>query len=101
MSSLRTPPPRAALDRGEDGKVHATAHPSSLVVDVRKGGKKKDREKAEAKGDAKTDPKDDRAVDLTVTMPKSVRKALRKRAEEFGWTAEEAAAHVLRVWAGV
>jgi hypothetical protein len=38
-------------------------------------------------------------VALQVELPKSVRKALRKRAADYGWSAEEAAAHVLRVWA--
>jgi hypothetical protein len=38
-------------------------------------------------------------VTLTVTLPRSTRKRLRRRAEEYGWSAEEAAAHVLRVWA--
>ncbi|MGH8774326.1 MAG: hypothetical protein ACRDWI_03865 [Jiangellaceae bacterium] len=89
------PTPRPALRRADDGAVHPAApHLSSLAVDVTvaaKGGKKakkKDREKP------------DETVDLTVTLPRRVRKRLRRKAETYGWTAEEAASHVLRVWAG-
>jgi len=91
-----TPPPRPALRRADDGTVHPAApRLSSLAVDVsdtsageRRGkGKKKDRDKAEE------------TVDITVTLPKQVRKRLRRKAETYGWTAEEAASHVLRVWA--
>jgi ribosome-binding protein aMBF1 (putative translation factor) len=91
-----TPPPRPALRRADDGTVHpAAAHLSSLAVDVsstsarerRRKAKKKDRDKSEE------------TVDITVTVPKQVRKRLRRKAETYGWTAEEAASHVLRVWA--
>jgi len=95
MSPLRTvPAPRTALTKSPDGTVHPAApHMSSLAVqltkDSGKSGRKADRDKSD---------KDDRLVELTLQVPKSVRKALRRRAEEFGWTAEEAAVHVLRVW---
>ncbi|HEY9379309.1 MAG TPA: hypothetical protein VIQ02_19695 [Jiangellaceae bacterium] len=88
-----TPQPRPALRRAEDGTVHPAApHLSSLAVDIsttssRRKGKKKDKDKA------------DETVVLTVTLPKRTRKLLRRKAETYGWTAEEAAAHVLRVWA--
>jgi hypothetical protein len=89
-----TPPPRPALRRADDGTVHPAApHLSSLAVDVsgaaaaRGKGKKKDKDKAEE------------TVDITVTLPRRVRKRLRRKAESYGWTAEEAASHVLRVWA--
>jgi hypothetical protein len=91
-----TPPPRPALRRADDGTVHPAApHLSSLAVDVsaaaaRQGrgkGKKKDKDKA------------DDTVEITVTLPRQVRKRLRRKAETYGWTAEEAASHVLRVWA--
>jgi hypothetical protein len=32
-------------------------------------------------------------------LSKRVRKQLRRKAERYGWTAEQAAAHVLRAWA--
>ncbi|HMG30790.1 MAG TPA: hypothetical protein VK585_11795 [Jiangellaceae bacterium] len=91
-----TPPPRPALRRADDGAVHPAApHLSSLAVDVsgaaagegRRKGTKKDKDKAEE------------TVDITVTLPKRDRKRLRRKAETYGWTAEEAASHVLRVWA--
>jgi hypothetical protein len=97
MDHLRAvPAPRPALIKAPDGGVHpASAHLSSLAVSIPKntGKGKKDKDKS--------DSKDDRLVELTLQLPKSVRRALRQRAEEFGWTAEEAAVHVLRVWSGV
>jgi hypothetical protein len=96
MPQPRTvPAPRPALIKAPDGGVHpASAHLSSLAVSIPKnnGKTKKDKDKS--------DSKEDRLVEFTVQMPKSVRRALRNRAEEFGWTAEEAAVHVLRVWSG-
>ena len=38
-------------------------------------------------------------MELSVTLTKAERKRLRRKAEAYGWSAEEAAAHVLRVWA--
>ena len=91
---MTAPQPRPALQRADDGTVHPAApHLSSLAVDVsamtkdRRKGKKKDKDKAEE------------TVVLTVTLPKRIRRQLRRKAETYGWTAEEAAAHVLRVWA--
>ncbi len=88
------PQPRPALRRGEDGAVHpVAAHLSSLAVGVadldkaRKKSKKGDKDKAEE------------TVDVTVTIPKRARKRLRRKAESYGWTTEEAASHVLQVWA--
>ena len=91
-----TPRPRPALQRAEDGTVHpAAANLSSLAVDVsadagdRRRGKKKDKVKDKA----------EETVVLTVTLPRRTRRKLRRKAETYGWTAEEAASHVLRVWA--
>jgi hypothetical protein len=91
---MMIPQPRPALRRADDGTVHpAAAHLSTLAVGVadldkaRKKGKKRDKDKAEE------------TVDVTVTIPKRVRKQLRRKAETYGWTAEEAASHVLQVWA--
>lgn len=84
MKSL--PQPRPALRRSDDGSVQLVGRPvSSLAVDaVPRKVKKKD----------KIDE-----VELVVTLPKRVRKQLRRKAERYGWTPEEAAAHVLRAWA--
>ena len=80
------PQPRPALRRSDDGTVQLVGRPvSSLAVDaVTDKVKKKD----------KVDE-----VQLVVTLPKRVRKQLRRKAERYGWTPEEAAAHVLRTWA--
>ncbi|NED95623.1 hypothetical protein G1H11_09890 [Phytoactinopolyspora alkaliphila] len=90
-----TPSPRPALTRHGDGSViPAAPHLSSLAVDaaaVVKSAKK-------ARKRAKNKPADD-TVNLTVVLSKRDRKRLRRRAEDYGWTAEEAAAHVLRAWA--
>lgn len=79
------PRPRPALHRTDDGTVELVGRPeSSLAVNVTKVNKKKD------------------AVDevqLIVTLSKRVRKQLRRKAERYGWTAEQAAAYVLRAWA--
>jgi hypothetical protein len=78
------PQPRPALRRSDDGTVQLVGRPeSSLAVDVTKVKKK--------------DNVDE--VQLVVTLSKRVRKQLRRKAERYGWTAEEAAAHVLRAWA--
>jgi hypothetical protein len=72
----------------------AAAHLSSLAVDasaVAKSAKK-------ARKRAKNKPLEE-TVDLTVVLSKRDRKRLRRRAENYGWTAEEAASHVLRAWA--
>ncbi len=80
------PQPRPALRRTDDGTVQLVGRPaSSLAVDAVPGKvKKKD------KGDE---------VQLVVTLSKRIRKQLRRKAERYGWTPEEAAAHVLRAWA--
>lgn len=96
MSHAPTPPPRPALRKAPDGTVHpASAVLSSLSVTVPRGGvaDRKGGKKAKAKGES------DDSVALVVELPRSVRKSLRRRAAEYGWTAEEAAAQVLRVWA--
>ncbi|HEU4541632.1 MAG TPA: hypothetical protein VFR23_10955 [Jiangellaceae bacterium] len=80
------PKPRPALRRSDDGTVHLIGRPaSSLAVDA-----VTDRIRKKDKMDE---------VQLVVTLSKRVRKQLRRKAEQYGWTAEEAAAHVLRAWA--
>lgn len=98
---MTLPQPRPALRKAADGSVHpASTHLSSLSVslaDVEPAlagdtGKKKSKKKKARKSDGDV-------VDVVVPLPRSIRKTLRKRAEAHGWTAEEAAAHVLRAWA--
>lgn len=104
MSHAPTPQPRPALRKAPDGSVHpASVLLSSLAVSVPSpgspdstGGKKG------KKGKKRSKPAPVEATEvvaLQVQLAKPVRKALRKRAAEYGWSAEEAAAHVLRVWA--
>lgn len=114
MSHPPTPEPRPALRKAPDGSVHpASTILSSLSVslsprDVGLDGsstppgdasskKQKGRKNGKSKKPAKPEPVE--LVALQVELPKPVRKALRKRASDYGWTAEEAAAQVLRVWA--
>lgn len=90
-----TPDPRPALIRRPDGSVvPAVAHVSSMAVDP--AAVAKSAKKAQKKGRNK--PADE-VVELVVTLSKRDRKRLRRRAERYGWTAEEAAVHVLRAWA--
>ncbi len=104
MSHAPTPQPRPALRKAPDGSVHpASVLLSSLAVSVPSpgspdstGGKKGKKGKKKSKP-APVEPTE--VVALQVQLAKPVRKALRKRAAEYGWSAEEAAAHVLRVWA--
>jgi hypothetical protein len=91
---MTAPQPRPALRRADDGTVHPAApHLSSLAVDV--SATAKERRKAKNKDKAKAEE----TVVLTIMLPKRIRRQLRRKAETYGWTAEEAAAHVLRVWA--
>jgi hypothetical protein len=95
-----TPQPRPALRRAEDGSVHPAAESlSSLAVDV-SAAAKDHRPRGKKKDKVKDKDKAEETVVLTVTLPKQTRRQLRRKAETYGWTAEEAAAHVLRVWAG-
>ncbi|RIQ32560.1 hypothetical protein [Jiangella rhizosphaerae] len=90
--SSSLPAPRPALIRGRDGTVRPAApHLSSMAVDETAVAKaaKKHKKKVHADDDA----------ELLVTLSKRDRKRLRRKAESYGWTAEEAAAHVLRAWA--
>lgn len=88
---MTVPQPRPALIRGADGTVrHARPHASSLVVETGTELTKKAKKKAK---------KGDEMVELVVQLPKRDRKRLRRKATQYGWTAEEAAAHVIRVWA--
>lgn len=105
MSHPPPPRPRPALRKAPDGSVHpASAILSSLAVSLPDdlpgaGTGKKNGKAAKKSGKGKRQAEDD-VVHIEVPLPKAVRKALRRRAAEHGWTAEEAAAHVLRVWAG-
>jgi hypothetical protein len=94
MSHAPTPPPRPALRKAPDGTVHpASAVLSSLAVAVPRGGV------PERKSGKKKKAEADEVVELVVALPRGVRRSLRRRAAEYGWSAEEAAAQVLRVWA--
>jgi len=105
MSHAPTPQPRPALRKAPDGSVHpASVLLSSLAVSVPSEGSPSDdaggKKGKKNKKKGKTPPVEPaEVVALQVELPKSVRKALRKRAADYGWSAEEAAAHVLRVWA--
>jgi hypothetical protein len=106
MSHSPPPAPRPALRKAADGSVHpASATLSSLAVTLPPGGDdpgrsgRNGRKSAKKSGKSSKSAEPDEVVELVVQLPRSVRKALRRRASDYGWTAEEAAAHVLRVWA--
>jgi hypothetical protein len=107
MSHAPTPQPRPALRKAPDGSVHpASVVLSSLAVTVPPGGSPDVPDLSGTKKNKKGKKKDKdvageatEVVALQVELPKPVRKALRRRAADYGWTAEEAAAHVLRIWA--
>jgi hypothetical protein len=103
MSHSPPPAPRPALRKAPDGSVHpASATLSSLAVTLPPGGdgpSRDGRKGAKKAGKSAKSAEPDEPVELVVTLPRSVRKALRRRASDYGWSAEQAAAHVLRVWA--
>jgi hypothetical protein len=96
------PPPRPALTRARDADVHPAApgvpslttrlpHPSTLKAGGGAKGKTHKGKKSVVSEDGKT-------VDLVVPLPKSLRKRLKDKAADHGYTPEEAAYHLLRVW---
>jgi hypothetical protein len=111
MTSTRSnPAPRPALRKAPDGSVHP-ASPRGGVLRVAAPGEGPDGRPAGHDGKARDKgkkgrvedrldrlDKDDKIVDVVVSMPKSVRRRLRRKAEEYGWTAEEAAYHLARTW---
>jgi hypothetical protein len=80
------PEPHPAPPQGKPGK-HAKRAVKPAKVKA-----------AEGKTGAGAAPKDGRPVELVVTLPKELRRRLRAKAAENGYTAEEAAAMLLRVW---
>jgi hypothetical protein len=93
---MTVPPPRPALIRSDTGDVHPAGHRASSLA-VAHDAVVKARKKARKKG---KDKSDEDTVDLVVRLSKRDRKRLRRKAESYGWTPEEAASHVLRVWSG-
>jgi hypothetical protein len=93
------PPPRPALSRAGDADVHPAAPGvASLTTrlprpaDTKGGGGSKTRKGKAVGNDA------GKVVDLVVPLPKALRKRLKDKAADHGYTAEEAAYHLLRVW---
>lgn len=89
------PEPRPALVRSKGTVTSLTARSSSLAVDVDavvKAGRK-----ARKKGlKAAEEPP---GPELVLALTKADRKRLRRKAQAYGWTPEQAATYVLRVWA--
>lgn len=88
------PPPRPALVRTKDGSVRPAA-PITAVFSVDADAVAAAGKKSKKKNKAKAED----VVEFTVHLQKRDRKRLRKKATGLGWTADEAAAHVLQVWA--
>lgn len=103
MSPVPKPPPRPALRRAPDSSVHPAAAPgvtafgADLELPGRAGAKGAKKGKR-APEPVKADP--DALVDLVVPLPRGLRKRLRVKADEHGYTAEEAAYHLIRTWLG-
>ena len=94
------PPPRPALARAGDADVHPAAPgvPSLTtrlpLATVKAGGSPgKSR-----KGKKSVVQDEGKVVDLVVPLPKALRKRLKDKAADHGYTPEEAAYHLLRVW---
>jgi hypothetical protein len=100
------PAPRPALRRSPDHVVHPAAPRLAQldivdIVDIALpdvleqpiGGKS-----GKAKQPKAPKPGDDKTVQLVITLPKSLRKRLRAKADEHGFTPEEATYHLLRIW---
>ena len=93
------PPPRPALSRADDADVHPAAPgvPSLATrlpgpaVNKTGGGSKTRKGKAAVKDEGKV-------VELVVPLPKALRRRLKDKAADHGYTPEEAAYHLLRVW---
>jgi hypothetical protein len=118
--SPANPQPRPALRKAPDGALHpASPQRPPVVVELlpahRKRRKKDAADAATGKDgkvprgsskqkakDAKTDPvvetTPEKRVTVKVEMPKSLRKRLRQKAQDNGYTAEEAALQLVRAW---
>ena len=97
---MTNPEPRPALRKAEDSRVHPAAPrlaglsptlPPSKAAKSGKGAKR-------PAGHVPFPGDGDKAVDVVVPMPKAMRKQLKAKAAELGYTPEEAAFHLLRVW---
>ena len=98
MSS--NPPPRPALSRAGDADVHpaapgvpslTTSLPRPATAKAGNGVGKTRKGKTAAKDEGKV-------VDLVVPLPKALRRRLKDKAADHGYSPEEAAYHLLRVW---
>jgi hypothetical protein len=124
--SPANPQPRPALRKAPDGALHpASPQRPPVVVELlpanrkrrkkdaadaatgkagkaskdSKAGKGKLMEKAkDTKSDPVVETTPEKRVTVTVEMPKSLRKKLRQKAQENGYTAEEAALQLVRAW---
>ena len=94
------PPPRPALSRAGDADVHPAAPgvpslttrlPGPAATKAGGAPSKTRKGKAAVKDEGKV-------VELVVPLPKALRRRLKDKAADHGYTAEEAAYHLLRVW---
>ena len=98
---MTNPEPRPALRKADDARVHPAAprlaglavelHPAAKPGKGSKGGKR-------PSGHVPFPGDGDKGVEVVVPMPKAMRKQLKAKAAELGYTPEEAAFHLLRVW---
>ncbi|NHC14616.1 hypothetical protein [Motilibacter deserti] len=99
---MTAPRPRPAYERRADGSPRpAPARLASFAAALPPARDTLgDRPSAEADAGTAHRPtrKGEEVVELRVKMPREVRKALRIRAEAAGYTAEDAAYHLVRSW---
>ncbi|RZS87484.1 hypothetical protein EV189_2915 [Motilibacter rhizosphaerae] len=96
MSSSPDPlAPRPALRPGARG---GTARPAPVRLTSFHAQLQELRPGEQAGGARREARKKDEIVTVKVEMPKSMRKQLRMRAEEAGYSAEDAVYHLVRSW---
>ncbi|NHC46934.1 hypothetical protein [Motilibacter aurantiacus] len=95
---MTPPPPRPALSRGTDGSARPA--PARLAPFPARLPAARDtrHDRPTADPAPPSSRRDEEIVELRVRMPRSTRKALRVRAEAAGYTAEDAAYHLVRSW---
>ena len=99
---MTTPRPRPAYEKRADGSPRpAPARLTSFDATLPAARDTRDDRPTQAAADGtahRPSRKGEEVVELRVKMPREVRRALRVRAEAAGYTAEDAAYHLVRSW---
>lgn len=103
------PPPRPALRKAADARVHPAApalvglqgglaHGPAPALPERADNADKGAGKAKSRRGSAVLGGEGKTAELVVVLPKAMRKRLKAKAAEHGFTPEEATFHLLRVW---